>query len=259
VHSKHLLGQIPAVIIDGRIVSLLEVLQHAYTRRQCEFLDRAIDHYLIEGAARRDGIEVLPEERERLRAQFFDSACQGDANGQQSWLRAGDLSEEALNEQLEGILRFGKLKGRIADAWVTPVFERHREQFAAVSLAQIVVPHQSAAKRLMSRLQRGADFAQLMHAHSEDQAGGSSGGFLGRLFYADLPPNIATRVREAAEGQILGPFPCGDGWTLYRVERHWPPILNAVTRTRIHHAIFNSWLACKRQRVELRIPLWENL
>ena len=259
VARKQFLAKTPAIILDGHIVSLLEVLQHAKTRHEYEFLDRVVDHHLITEAAKRENIEVLPEERERLRNQFLESISHKNENEQSGLFQDGGLSSTLLDEQLDGILRFGKLKGKIVDPYVVPAFENNRQLFSSYSLSKIVVPEQSTAKDLLSRLQRGEEFSDLAHTHSCDPNSRPCGGFLGKLCGADLPLQVITALNNTAEGEVLGPFFLEEGWTLFRVERHWHPQLDVVTRTRIHHSMFDAWLDQERQRVNVRMPILDDL
>lgn len=82
----------------------------------------------------------------------------------------------------------------------------------------IMVADESLATQLKSRLERGADFAELAAEHSEDVDTAAEGGDLGWIERGSFMPELEQTIYQLGEGEVSGPVKSGFGWHLIRVD-----------------------------------------
>ena len=264
---RHLVDAIPAVEVNGRTLTLGQVLAHAQIRNDSDFVENAIGHELVRAAAERAGITIAPEERERLREQFRTSlsqAPQPQLDPQQAApQQANDI--EGIDEQLDDCLRFGKLKGLVVGDKVDRLFAERREVLAQVALAQIVVAHELSARTALARINAGESFEAIARSISIDEDTAIGGGFMGRrtvASFASSPivgPDLREFIRHADEGAISQPYKTGENWRIYKLLRQWPAELDNRTRSELHLSIFEHWLAAERAKAQVHTNLWKQL
>ena len=244
--AMNTLDAIPAVVVNGKPVSLRYVLQHLKTRQESGFLDAIIDHSLIEQNAQANGIQVSEEETRRLKAQLFSENTLPD-----------DLNEAEINQQLSSALRFGKLRGEVASPHITSAFKELENHFETVALSHIVCASHHHAKLLLQRAQSGEAFSQLARRHSLDEETACGGGFIGRRAVADLDVALVQDLKSCVDEAILGPYAIGNHWVIYRLEKRWPAQFDAPTRTQLYETVFHHWLEQTRAQADVQVPLWE--
>jgi len=89
------------------------------------------------------------------------------------------------------------------------------------------------AENIVSKLKKGADFAELAKQHSIDSYAEDGGKVINQK-RTDLSPAFATILMETANGKVLGPLDDGRGYTIVRVDKkHYGPVpsLNKVRKT----------------------------
>jgi hypothetical protein len=114
------LENIVAAVVDGEPVSLAAILRHAKTNNGMTFLDRAVDGYLIERAADREGITVDDREIDAV-IERVRSGKQGE--DEHTWTGGAGLPREAFRAAVRRTIRFGKLKGKVADPMLSRLGE----------------------------------------------------------------------------------------------------------------------------------------
>ena len=76
---------------------------------------------------------------------------------------------------------------------------------------------QSRLAQLRERIINGEDFAELARAHSDDPGSAATGGDLGWLGRADLPPAFQQVMDALSESEISTPFETEFGWHIVQV------------------------------------------
>ncbi|MCC3377246.1 peptidylprolyl isomerase [Cohnella sp. REN36] len=95
----------------------------------------------------------------------------------------------------------------------------HQEEFAGrvrLKVAHLVVDKRSKAQDLLSQLEQGADFGDLVSRYSTDEDTAASGGELGWVEDNDpfLDPTLLTAASQLGVGEITGPVRTASGYEL---------------------------------------------
>ncbi len=116
-----------------------------------------------------------------------------------------------------------------------------------------VVTAEDARLRLESlrnRLMRGADFAELARANSDDANSATSGGDLGWVSTGSLPEGFRAAVSELPAGTLSEPFRSAAGWHIAEVlERRERDASEEIAREQAIRAI-------RERKAEEEIELW---
>lgn len=196
-------------------------------------LSLLIQARIIEAAARREGVEVDESDVDAVIEE--QAAALGGREQLRSRLERFGLSESRAREVIFRVLAMEtRLRESITGGEPTPEevrtrFEERRGELAQVELRRIVVDSQSTALDLRSRLDRGADFAELASQESADPASAARGGSLGSLLLSELPDVVREAIEGARPGAVVGPLQLGDRWNLLQVaDRDESPPFEAV-------------------------------
>jgi peptidyl-prolyl cis-trans isomerase C len=173
-----------------------------------QVLDEVIDTRVLADAALARGLDKEPAGQRRL-AAARDRALED--------LMVDSVVGPAVNRQAEDALYQEFLKDRSPS-----------EQ---IRLKEIVSSSEADAQGVRKALEGGADFDQLAMERSVDPATRFKGGDLGEATMDTLPPALASAVRDAKPGELVGPLRVDAGWALLKVEDRRPepaPSLDAV-------------------------------
>lgn len=144
------------------------------------------------------------------------------------------LSEVDLDNALAGEL-IQAIANNIqpSAAEIAAYYSAHKSEFEQAKARHIVVSYATAfasrssrskaeakakADDLYSRLKRGADFATLAAAESDDPYTKSKGGDLGNVSHRQLEPALDAAIWQLAPGQISAPFEGRFGYEIVQVE-----------------------------------------
>jgi peptidyl-prolyl cis-trans isomerase C len=162
-------------------------------RRQ--LVDRAITERALTNAARARRLDQDPEVARRLR--------------------------RVQDQELQQALLTREIAGRITDAALRARYERDHagtQGEEEIRARHILLTTENDAKAVLAELRRGADFATIARARSQDP-GSRDGGDLGFFKKGDMVPEFANAAFALQPGQ-LSPAPVRSpfGWHVIRVE-----------------------------------------
>lgn len=196
-------------------------------------LSLLIQARVIEAAAHGEGVEVDEADVEAVIEE--QAAALGGREQLRSRLERFGLSESRARDVIFRVLALEtRLRETVTGGEPTPEevrarFEERRGELAQVELRRIVVDSQSAALDLRSRLDQGADFAELASRESVDPASAARGGSLGSLLVSELPDVVRQAIEGARPGAVVGPLQLGDSWNLLQVvDRDDSPPFEAI-------------------------------
>ena len=251
------LKDIEAATVNGRSVSLNELLYALKISNGLDTLASAVREVVLLDAIRRDGIEVSDPELQQgsddLRARLGLHL----AADTETWLDEHEMSVEDFETYLWRRAATEKLKDRIAEGKVKGYFDQHRPAFDAVRLAQIVVEGEDRARAIVAELGAGkADFGSLARQYSVDSESRSAGGHLGWMNRTQLPAPVAAAVFAAKPGDVVGPLSSDVGYNVYHVEDMRRASLDEDTTRSVREALFVEWLGeeLERARAEFKLP-----
>jgi len=138
---------------------------------------------------------------------------------------------------------------------VADYFQANLPKFESMIVSHIVMDSEGAAREILSVLREDEEsFADLAREHSEADTK-STGGYIGKVMRGAMSPEIEAKVFNAEEGDLLGPFPTGDGtyYEIFRVDSKRQAQLDQETEGEICRLLRDEWLARKARehRIEM--------
>jgi len=111
-------------------------------------------------------------------------------------------------------------KAKVSDKEIRDYYEKHKEDFAPVSqvrLSRIVVNTEGEAQKILERLKKGEDFAQLAKKSSTDTVSAKKGGDLGLFSRGEIPPEFQVVATRLKTGEISEPIKTKSGYEIIKV------------------------------------------
>jgi len=202
-------GDVAVARVDGQTVWASDVKREAIAQGMIsegepldiqseqfrQVLDEVVDRELLAAEAIRRGLDKDPVVQRRLAAAR--KRVLGD-------VLVGGVVEKAVTE--DNIQTLYKEQQKLS---------AQSDEFKA---RQIVVATQPAAEDVRKLLATGASFDSLAMERSTDSATRFNGGDLGYFTLDVMSPSYQTALKDAAPGQLIGPFPVEGGWAVVRVD-----------------------------------------
>lgn len=148
------LKEIKVGSVNGRDVSLNEILYGLKISNSLSDLTDALREIVMLDAIRREGITASDDElqsaADELRADMgLYSAAQTEA-----WLREVGMTVDDFEEYLRRRVSTQKLKTTISEGKIEAFFKAHRPQFDSARLSQVVVDDEAKAREIKGLLRR---------------------------------------------------------------------------------------------------------
>jgi parvulin-like peptidyl-prolyl isomerase len=141
----------------------------------------------------------------------------------------GIQNDEPIPTQLAALrqsLAIKQLEQKEIWSLAEPTAEELEQAFAkeyqTITFRMLTTHEKEEAERLLSELERGADFEALARESSVDQSG-PRGGLVEDLPRIDMPHGLADDVFALSPGDLKGPFRTRIGWSNIRVESFAEP------------------------------------
>lgn len=252
--------ELAALVVNDETITLPQVLSAALFRGQLGFLQSIADLTLIRQAAEEQGIEVSDEELQAAADQFRTNNELHKAADLLQWLADRHLTLTAWESCLEEEILTAKLRARLTEGKVEWYFAQNKLAFDAATILRLVVRDESLAKELRAQiLEEDADFYALAREHSIDAMTRPVSGYAGVVRREKLIPTLEAAIFGANIGAVVGPFKTEAGWELVKVEARHPAQLDDTTRAQIVNTLFAEWLAERRNKSRIAVPLFDLL
>ena len=166
-----------------------------------------------------DGRPLLAQQLVKLKSLEQEGRRLGVASDPDAQVRM-----KMADDQVIAAYALQKLVNQPNDARVRAEFEKQKSQFQTVELSHILVAYQRGAvpprpghpqlseqqamqkaQQIMAQLEKGVPFIQLARDQSDDVQSAQTGGQLGSVNPASLPPDVQQVVASLKEGQISNP------------------------------------------------------
>jgi peptidyl-prolyl cis-trans isomerase C len=111
-------------------------------------------------------------------------------------------------------------KVKVSDQEVKDYYEKNKEKFAPVGqikASHILVKTEEEAKKIIERLKKGEDFAQLAKKYSIDTASAKNGGDLGYFSRGQMVPEFEAAASRLKPGEISEPVKTKFGYHIIKV------------------------------------------
>ncbi|MBN1641861.1 MAG: peptidylprolyl isomerase [Anaerolineae bacterium] len=202
-------------------------------RRQV--LDVMIEQVLIEQAAARAGIEVTPEEVERVIERDIEE--NGGRSAFDAWLQANDWTYEEYQTRQRSMMISSQMF-----EYITRDVPTKAEQ---VHARHILVAAEGDARALLSELESGADFAAVAREHSLDPSTKESGGDLGFFPRGTLVvPEVEDVAFSLPVGQVSNVVQSAMGYHIIQVVERVPDRdLTEESWHALREATFRDWVS----------------
>ncbi len=210
-----------------------------------EVIDALVERILLRKEARRRGLEPdavwVAGQMERIEGRYKSLP---------RWEAQRDVLMEGLKRQLEEQNLIERLRRevesqvKLEDEAVLQYYRAHPDIFTTpqrVRVSTILLkvepwaPETSwqaaadEARRLLEKLDKGADFSDLAHLHSGDESA-ARGGDLGYVHAGMLSSEAQAVVDGLAPGEVSEPVRLLRGYALFRLEARTPARLNAFAK-----------------------------
>jgi foldase protein PrsA len=171
------------------------------------------------------GIKVTEEEINSQLASLKEQYFSGDEQKYQEELEKQGLTEEQLREQIESKLLSDKIysavtkKATVTDAEIKASYDKNKSQYQQPESRQvrhILVKNEALADEIHTKLENGADFAQLAKKYSEDTASKAEGGKF-EAFKGKTVAPFDKFVFAADTGELSQPIKTEFGWHVIEV------------------------------------------
>jgi peptidyl-prolyl cis-trans isomerase SurA len=202
-----------------------------------EVLDRLIDEHLVLQQANELKLSVSSEDVDRTIEQIKKDNGISDTQLAEELRKAGQTMAAYRQELKKQILRLRVIniavgsKVTVSDNDVQSYYERHMKSGANIQVrashifvaipenadASTVMAKEAAARKLLSRVQAGEDFATLAREYSEDPATRAEGGDLGYFGRDMLPKPIEEMVFAMNVGEVRGPVRADRGFHVIKL------------------------------------------
>ena len=254
------LSEINVATVDGRSVSLREVLGMLKADGNLHFLFDAVGSILVAEAAAKEGLSVSDEELQQAADNFRQQRGLQAAEVTQQWFKQNAMTVDDLKDRLTRALLAKKLKSHLAAGKEERYFAEHRLDFDAATISHIVVEDEGLANELKSQIDdEDEDFSVLARQHSIDTASARAGGYVGRVTRKALSPAVQAAVFGAIAGAVVGPIKTDQGYHVIQVETIDDSGLDEAKKAVIADTLFDAYLADMRRTVHAAWEMWEHI
>jgi len=254
------LDQYNAIQVNGESVSLQQLLRFAKSDNESRFIRNAADAVLIRQAALEAGISVTDEDVQQAADSFRTKRDLCDQKKTDRWLARHYLSRAEWEALLEDEIIRMKLRDAVTAGRVEKYFAEQRLSFDAATVSRIVLKEENVARELRAQIiEDDADFYSLARKHSIDMSTRPAGGYSGLLRRSEMEPAMEAAVFGAQPGKTVGPVKTYSGWQLLKVEAIHLATLDDSIRETIKSLLFEEWLAARRAKAKISIPLFEDV
>jgi len=224
--------------------------------RYDSLIEEIVREKLTVHVARKSGIEVTAEDIQERADQIRRVRSLHRSVDMNRWMDQLGVSLEDLEQFITEMLYYEKMQAKIAtDAEVEDYFSSHSPEFDSVAISHIIVDGQGKAKEIMAIAEEDPEmFESLAREHSQANTA-EMGGYIGAVMRGNLQSDVEAKVFHAEEGEVLGPFPTGDGthFEIFMINEKRNAVLDEDTAGDIRRKLKDEWLIARaaENRVEL--------
>lgn len=219
-------------------------------------MEEIIKDKLAVHEARRKKIEITAEEIQERADQIRRVWGLHRASDTIKWLDAKGVTLDDFEQFVTDILYHEKIMEQISDdRAIEEYFSLNSPKFDSIIISHILVDSEGKAKELMAILEDDPDsFADMAREHSLADTS-SEGGYIGKVLRGALQSDIESKVFNASEGDLLGPFPSADEnfFEIFIINSKTSSELNEDTREEVRRIVRDEWLTdcAKEHKIEI--------
>ncbi|NHN34761.1 peptidylprolyl isomerase [Paenibacillus agricola] len=249
-----------AVLMNGKTISLRDVLKYALAMDAMPALEGLIDDRVLTSWAHERNVEVSHKELQERVNQYRQERGLFTSVATKAWLDSRQCSLAALGSLLRpGLLRDKLRRDVISDEEVRRYFYEYAAALDRVAISRLVVREYGEAKEMQYRLEEGEEFQRLAKQYSTDTATRLSGGYVGQVGRSYGTVQITDSIFGAQPGDIVGPIEMKEGYVLLQVEAQYPAVLDETTADTIMESLFEEKWQSYKLKAGIRIELWDSI
>jgi peptidylprolyl isomerase len=239
------------VRIDDEIIGTEDFVRTLKLSGQFEGLvEQLVRDKLTVRAAKKHGVRVLPEEIQERADQFRRVHGLHRAADMNNYLDAIGISLDEFEAFVTDSLYQEKMMAEVcSDKAVKDYFTLNSPKFDSIEVSHIVVDSEGKAKEMISFLtDEPESFAEMAREHSIADTR-EQGGVIGKVLRGTLKTDVEAKVFNAAEGELLGPFPSPDRtfFEIFAVNAKYPATLDDETAAEVRRLLREEWLMARAQ------------
>jgi len=240
------------VITTEDFVKLLK-----FTGRFDELLEDIVKDKVTIHAARKQGVTVTPDEIQERADQLRRVRGLHRAVDMNRYLDATGLTLDDFEKFIVEMLLHEKISEQIGnDEAVEEYFSLNSPKFDSIEVSHIVLDSEGKAREIMAILEDDPEsFADMAREHSLSDTS-EDGGYIGKVLRGALKTEVESRVFNASEGDLLGPFPAEDEsfFEIFTVNTKQPSTLNDDTIEEVRRHLKDEWIAARAREHVIEMP-----
>jgi parvulin-like peptidyl-prolyl isomerase len=244
--------------IDDEVItaeSFVKLLK--FTGRFDELMEDIVKDKLTVHAAGKQGITATPEEIQERADQLRRVRGLHRAADMNRWLDNTGITLDDFERFIIEMLLYEKMSEQIGnDDAVDAYFSLNSPKFDSIEVSHIVLDSEGKAREIMAILEEDPDsFADMAREHSISDTR-EDGGYIGKVLRGSLKTEVESRVFNASEGDLLGPFPNDDDscFEIFTVNAKRPSLLNDETIAEVRRLLKDEWLAARAREHIIEKP-----
>ncbi len=219
-----------------------------FTGQFDDLMDDIVKDKLTVHASRKMGVTVNADEVQERADQLRRVRGLHRAIDMNRYLDATGLTLDDFEQLVTEMLLLEKMSKEIGnDKAVEEFYGLNSPKFDSIEVSHIVLDSEGKAKEIMAMLEDDPEsFEELAREHSISDTG-EDGGYIGKVLRGSLQTEVESRVFGSSEGDLLGPFPSGDGacFEIFTINAKVVSTLNEKTTEEIRRLIKDEWIAAR--------------
>lgn len=240
------------VITSEDFVKLLK-----FTGRFEELMEDIVKDKLTIHAARRQGLDITSDDIQERADQVRRVRGLHRAVDMNRYLDSTGLTLEDFEKFIIEMLLHERISESIGnDEAVEEYFSLNSPKFDSIEVSHIVLDSEGKAREIMAILEDDMDsFEELARGHSISDTR-EDGGYIGKVLRGSLQSEVESKVFNASEGDLLGPFASDDEacYEIFTINVKTSATLNEETTDEIRRMIEEEWLAARAREHVIDTP-----
>ncbi len=219
-------------------------------------LEDVVRDKLTVHAAKRAGITITTEELQERADEFRRVKGLHRAVDMNRYLDATKITLDDFEQYLSEMLYHEKMLEAVGRTEaVDEYFTLNAPKFDSIDISHIVVDSEGKAREIMAILEDDPEaFAELAREHSLADTR-EEGGYVGRVLRGALRSDVEAKVFNAAEGELIGPFPSADEsyFEVFLVNAKRPASLTGEAVAEVRRLLQDEWIAARAREHTIEI------
>ncbi|MEP0871002.1 peptidylprolyl isomerase [Trichocoleus desertorum AS-A10] len=184
-------------------------------------------------------VEVQAEAEKQRREKGLEKAADTLV-----WLADELIASEDWEAGIRDRLLRQKLSESLFAEQAKKFFAENRLNFEQISVYQLTVADQKLAQEISYQIQeQEITFYEAAHLYDLNSKRRYQCGYEGHLYRWKIEPDISVAIFGSQPGEVIGPLPTNEGYSLLMVEEFMSPELTPEVYQEILNSLFEEWLA----------------